>query len=378
LARTLGAILNARGRLLVDRDTIARTARGLVLNRLGSTAVGQVVQGLFAPAAEALGYRPLPPQAEPVVLNAKGASAAGKSTIRGALTGIVERLGYDWRDFAIISPDYWRKALIDYDGLGADFKYAAMMCGQELEVIDRKLDILMAVKGDAGTVPHMLIDRFRFDSFTGDRTRAEDSTLLTRFGARVFLFFLVTPPAATVERAWIRGEETGRYKAVDDLLFHNIEAYRGMPDLFFNWARRRGKWVSYEFLDNSVPRGSRPRSVAYGQNGWLVIRDLDKFCDIRRYQDIDVDATGPDGILPPTLEARERFALVRRALAELDEVKILAPGTERVFAQAQKGRLEIDPEALPDGIDPTLLGRHQVASLGVLGDAGADYVIGAV
>lgn len=375
LARTLGAVLNCRGRLLIDRDLLAEVTLGLVMNRLGSAAVGQAVEGLFDKAVETLGYRRLPPQSDPVVLNAKGASASGKSTIRAAQRGIAERLGYDWRDFAIISPDYWRKALIDYDGLGADYKYAAMLSGHELEVIDRKLDILMAVKGAEGTVPHMLIDRFRFDSFQPDRTRAEDSTLLTRFGSKVYLFFLITPPEETVERAWRRGLETGRYKAVDDLLFHNIEAYAGMPDLFLRWAQAPDdKSVHYEFLDNSVPRGSRPKSVASGSNGRLVIRDLDVLCNVDRYREINVDATRRDDVLARALSPKDAMAFVRRAIDLLDAVDILLPGSDTIFARSNKGHLTLDLSALPEALDPEIfapfepakgpLGRIDPAELG--------------
>ena len=75
------------------------------------------------------------------------------------------------------------------------------------------------------------------------------------------MFFMITPPEATVERAWIRGRQVGRYKAVDDLLAHNVEAYTGMPRLFFTWAAKKDKTVHYEFLDNDVPEGERPRTA---------------------------------------------------------------------------------------------------------------------
>ena len=98
---------------------------------------------------------------------------------------------------------------------------------------------------------HLLIDRFRFDSFAPDSDEA-GSNLLTRFGQIVYLFFMITPPASLVERAWNRGLEVGRYKAVDDTLAHGVEAYSGMPELFFTWVARRDKRVHFEFLDNSV------------------------------------------------------------------------------------------------------------------------------
>ena len=73
---------------------------------------------------------------------------------------------------------------------------------------------------------------------------------------------MITPPAALVERAWHRGLEVGRYKAVDDTLAHSIEAYSGIPELFFTWTQRKDKPMQFEFLDNSVAGASaRARSL---------------------------------------------------------------------------------------------------------------------
>ena len=199
LARTLSAILSHRGSLLVDKSIIIRIATNLVSNVAGSELIGHLVAPFFDQAVAALGYYRLPSQTSPVVLNAKGASAAGKSSIRRL---IATKLGLNWRDFAIISPDYWRKHLIDYSSLGADYKYAAMLTGQELEIIDLKLDHLLADNAANGRVPHILVDRFRFDSFRFDPRHPTPGKLLARFGSRAYLFFLITPPQETVVRAW--------------------------------------------------------------------------------------------------------------------------------------------------------------------------------
>jgi hypothetical protein len=106
-----------------------------------------------------------------------------------------------------------------------------------LQIVDKKLDRYMAMKAERGEMTHLLIDRFRFDSFAPDSDEA-GSNLLTRFGHDVYLFFMITPPEALVERAWKRGLELGRYKAVDDTLAHGIDAYAGMPRLIFTWAKR--------------------------------------------------------------------------------------------------------------------------------------------
>src|SRR5207344_3635813 len=110
------------------------------------------------------------------------------------------------------------------------------------------------------------------------------SRLLTRFGDLVYMFFMITPPEMTVERAWTRGLKVGRYKAVEDLLAHNVEAYTGMPELFFTWALDARRRVHYEFLDNSVPAGHRPLTVAFGWNGEMTILDPKRMLDVDRFR----------------------------------------------------------------------------------------------
>ena len=166
---------------------------------------------------------------EPVVMNTKGASASGKSTLRPLQRALAGEIGVDWSDFALISPDIWRKQLLDYGSLGERVQVrAARSPATSCSIVDQKLDRYMARKAARGSMSHLLIDRFRFDSFAPDSDEA-GSNLLTRFGHIVYLFFMITPPASLVERAWKRGLEFGRYKAVDDTLAHGVEAYSGMP-----------------------------------------------------------------------------------------------------------------------------------------------------
>ncbi len=65
-----------------------------------------------------------------------------------------------------------------------------------------------------------------------------------------------------------------------DLLAHNIDAFAGMPELFFTWALAKGKRVHYEFLDNSVPEGQPPRTVAFGRNGKMTVLDVKSMLDV--------------------------------------------------------------------------------------------------
>jgi hypothetical protein len=301
LAVVVNAIRARHGRLIGDLDLLSALVSDNACNVLGSELLGRLIEPCIEAAIGAEGYRRLPAQARPVVMNTKGASASGKSTMRPLQRGLAARIGVDWADFALVSPDIFRKYLLDYDSLGPAYKYAGMLTGEELRIIDQKLDRHIAEKAARGQMSHLLIDRFRFDSFAPESDE-QGSNLLTRFGSEIFMFFMVTPPHITVERAWERGLRVGRYKTVDDLLYHNVEAFDGMPELFFTWALRPDKAVHYEFLDNSVGAGERPRTIAFGSDGALVVLDLAAMLDIDRYRKIRIDATCPDEVYPPAPE----------------------------------------------------------------------------
>lgn len=341
LIRVVGGHIGKRGRIMADADILTRFATNMCMNGYGSTKVGEWIEPIFAEAARSENYRFLPAQPKPFFMNVKGASASGKSTIRPQQRALAEKLGIPWEDFALISPDYWRKYLLDYDSLGPDYKFGAMMTGQELEIIDKKLDAYVEAKAQNKNIPHLLIDRFRFDSFSTDAEGKISSRLLTRFGDTVFLFFLITPPAETVERAWKRGLETGRYKAVDDLLFHNIEAYTGMPQLFFSWLGSARKNIHFEFLDNDVPLGQRPRTVAYGWNDTMTILDVECLHNIDRFRAVNVDATQPEDVLgiPPEL------TFFDRCVGNFQTLKIVDPRSRAVTAQALGGAWQDTPSS---------------------------------
>ena len=297
LITVVSSILGEQGRLVTDRILIVQLALRVFCNEHGSHEIGRLIDPIFKEAAKAEGYRFLPAQPKPIVMNTKGASAAGKSTIRPQQRLLAERMGIPWKDFALISPDYWRKYLLDYGSLGDDYKYAAMLTGRELELIDKKLDQYMAQKAINREVPHLLIDRFRFDSFKTDAEGDYKSTLLSRFGSTVFLFFAITPPPATVERAWQRGLTTQRYKAVDDLLYHNIEAFTGIPELFFSWMSITDKDIYFEFLDNDVPLGTLPKTIAFGRNRSMTVLDPIALSNIDRFKEVNIAATRPEDVL---------------------------------------------------------------------------------
>jgi hypothetical protein len=338
LAKVVSALVVRHGQVWGGRELISRIATNLACNDYCSDVIGELVGSLTMRAAADDGYVLLPWHEQPVVMNTKGPSASGKSTLRPYQKKLAGDIGLRWSEFALISPDIWRKQLIDYGSLGDAYKYGGAFAGDEVRIVDLKLDRYMAAKAQRGQMPHLLIDRFRFDSFAPDSDEA-GSNLLTRFGHVVYLFFMITPPEALVVRAWNRGLEFGRYKAVDDTLAHSLEAYSGIPQLFFTWVDRKDKRLHFEFLDNSVAQGEVPRTVAFGTNDVLNVLDIASMLNVERYRRVDVDAQNPGQLYRDTTslapEANTGFLL--RCAAHFAEITFADQGTGRIYLKLMAG-----------------------------------------
>jgi hypothetical protein len=331
--------MNRRGRLFGDNALLTELAVTLVCNDYGSEVIGDAIAPYIHEAVLREGYRPLPRQETPVVMNVKGASASGKSTMRPLQRILAGKLKFPWEEFALISPDIWRKFLLDYGSLGPAYKYAGTLSGHEVEIIDKKLDRRMAAREARREMSHLLIDRFRFDSFVPELEGKGSSRLLTRFGDLVYMFFMITPPEMTVERAWTRGLKVGRYKAVEDLLAHNVEAYTGMPELFFTWALATGKRVHYEFLDNSVAEGRPPRTVAFGWNGEMTILDIKSMLDIERFRKINIHAQKPEEVyVNENLAPECNVDFLKRCARWIPIINFADYETGQVYARLKDGK----------------------------------------
>jgi len=349
LARVGRAIVVKHGRLVGDKDLLTTLATGLVGNSYGSEIIGEAIAPIVARAAEMEKLPVLRAQAEPIVINVKGASASGKSTMRPLQQKHAEKLGINWHDFALISPDIWRKFLLDYDALGPACKYAGTLVGDEIPIVDQKLDRYIALKAKQGRISHLLIDRFRFDSFAPGKDSEEGSNLLTRFGHTIYLIFMVTPPEATVERAWLRGLQVGRFKAVDDLLDHNVEAFTGIPALFFTWALRKDKIVHFEFLDNSVAHGSKPRTIAFGLNGEMYILDFKCMLDIVRYTKININADDVTQVYPggDAMDSVSNTEFLVKCAGKIPTIHFVDRASTKIYASMESGKMSwIDPDMI--------------------------------
>jgi hypothetical protein len=114
--------------------------------------------------------------------------------------------------------------------------------------------------------------------------------------------------------------------------------------------------VHYEFIDNDVPYGARPRTAAFGRAGELNVLDVRRLLDVERYGKINVDATGPQQVYPgpQAMAAASNTEFLVRCARELPAVNFADRETGRVYARVESGRLAwTEPEALERAVaDP--------------------------
>jgi hypothetical protein len=179
-----------------------------------------------------------------------------------------------------------------------------------------------------------------------------------------------------VERAWNRGLEFGRYKAVDDTLAHAVEAYSGIPDVFFTWISRGDKRIQFEFLDNTVRFGERPRTVAFGDNETFNVLDVNRILDIERYARVNVDAPCAEKLYrdPGLLAAEKNVEFLRRCVKGFRRVNFADQTSGKIYLKIEAGiPLSVDAAGLQAALANanTLAGVRSVAPGAIAGQVRA-------
>ena len=295
----LGSVASTRALLGNDRDFMSRIVCRHALNNYGSFMIGKLIEPAIDAAVAANGYQLLHRVEKPVIISLKGASAAGKSTLRPLLKQTMAQRGIESSLYGIISPDIWRRQLLDYDSLGPHYKYSGRFTSNEVNIIDSKLDRYIRRTGlQNQTIPNILVDRFRFDSFSTEQVQKVLHGTYAKYAHTMYMYFVITPPEETVERGWLRGQQRGRYKSVEDFLGHSVEAYQGIPKLIFKWLAHTRPRYEFTFFDNTVPKGQFPATSVTGNQKGMQVFDPMVFINIERYQKINIYARSLDQVYP--------------------------------------------------------------------------------
>lgn len=344
LYRILGAIITTNGSIGSDQHLLTRLVTRNVCNHYGSQIIGNEIESLIDTAIDREGYSRVRAQAAPILLSLKGASAAGKSSLRPMLKQLMRDQGVAPDSSMTISPDIWRKLLLDYDSLGPARKYAGYLTSREVTVVDEKLDRYIRDKADKKkSIPHIMVDRFRFDSFSSDRVKRVLDGTYAKYVNAMYMYFIITPPEDTVERGWQRALERGRYKAVEDFLGHCVEAYSGMPNVLFKWLSHRKLNYHYYFLDNMVPKGTFPRVAAYGDRNTMTIFDPLVLINVARYKKINIYAKSPIDVYPSgsARHAGNNVEFLKKCINQVPMVNFVSRSSGAIYLQFACGKGKI-------------------------------------
>ncbi|WP_261843634.1 zeta toxin family protein [Aliamphritea ceti] len=349
LYQVLGAVAGRRGYLGADLNSLSLLVTRHVMNSYGSRCMGEWIVPCIEAAVQTRGYLKVEKVTEPLLISLKGASAAGKSSLRPMLQKILRTRGIKPGSYATVSPDIWRRLLLDYETLGQAYKYAGRFTSSEVNVVDAKFDHYVRRQADEqASISHLLVDRFRFDSFSSEKVSKILHDTYAKYVHTLQMYFVVTPPEATVERGWERGLQRGRYKAVEDFLGHSVEAYVGMPKIFCKWLAYDRPLFSYEFLDNSVPKGEFPLLIAKGtQKSMCIYRPLG-LVNIQRYQKINIYATRPEDVYPANVEldVEHNSQFLLECLRRIPKVTLIDPESDTAYLECHQNESRILDEPL--------------------------------
>ena len=161
------------------------------------------------------------------------------------------------------------------------------------------------------------------------------------------MYFIITPPEETVERGWQRGLQRGRYKSVEDFLGFSIEAYVGMPKLLFKWLAYRRPRFNYVFLDNSVAKGSSPKTIAQGSQEQMTIFNPLALINIERYQKINLKAQTPAQVYPASTDfsVANNSGFLRQCLSRIELVNLVDEASGICYLKVLKGEVTLMDKA---------------------------------
>jgi hypothetical protein len=122
-----------------------------------------------------------------------------------------------------------------------------------------------------------------------------------------------------------------------------------MPQLFFTWVQRADKRVHFEFLDNSVRRGERPRTVAFGDNDTMNVLDIACLLDIERYRKANINAAHPRSLYrdAAALAPEKNLQFLQQCIERFRNINFAEQASGRFYLKVESGCvIWADPELL--------------------------------
>lgn len=116
-----------------------------------------------------------------------------------------------------------------------------------------------------------------------------------------------------------------------------------MPKILFRWLASPRPDYRYVFLDNRVPKGTFPQTIARGDRNRMVIYDPVALVDIERYQKVDIHAGAPAQIYPPAAElaVAANCGFLRECVRRIAKVDFVDRDSGTAYLRALHGSFEV-------------------------------------
>jgi hypothetical protein len=116
-----------------------------------------------------------------------------------------------------------------------------------------------------------------------------------------------------------------------------------MPKLLFKWLASPSPDYRYVFLDNRVPKGSFPRTVARGDRDGMVIYDPVTLVDIERYQKINIHADSPAEVYPAAAEmaVAANCGFLLECVRRIPRIELVEPESGLAYLRIRRDGVEI-------------------------------------
>ena len=116
-----------------------------------------------------------------------------------------------------------------------------------------------------------------------------------------------------------------------------------MPKILFKWLSYDRPLFRYEILDNSVPKGTYPKTIAFGTQNEINIMDCTVFIDIERYQKINIRAKQPREVYPSEsiLSVENNIGFLKQCMKKIPKVNFVDQLTGITYLEVRNGVFSI-------------------------------------
>ena len=110
----------------------------------------------------------------------------------------------------------------------------------------------------------------------------------------------------------------------------------------------KNKTVYFEFLDNDVPLGELPRTIAFGCNGHMTVLDPIALSNIDRFKEVNIGATKANEVLKPNWTPTWTF--LQQCVHQLPHLAFADFESALIYGRVDHGRWSLqNSAAVPSG-----------------------------